>query len=678
MPATAAIDSNPLLQALGVPAYDRIQARHVEPAMTQLLAAADAALAQATGPEGPADYEALALLLDVPIERLGRAWGAVTHLAEVADSPELRAAHHDALPRITDFYTRLGADPALYDKYRHIAVSAEALNPAQRQALQHTLREFVLGGAELQGAARERFAQIQERMAELQQRYGENVLDATDRFDYLASEAEIAGVPQDVKLATRAGNGSGYHLKLQDPCYLPVMEHASDRSLRQRLYRAHVTRASELGDSDLDNTALMRELLALRQEQAKLLGYPSYAELSLVPKMAESAVQVHDFLADLAQRARPFAVRDLAELREFAARELGLSDLQPWDMAFAAEQLKQSRYAFSSTELRQYFTEPRVLQGLFGIAETLFDLEIRPGSAPVWHDSVRFFSLYRAGAPIGHFYLDLQARAGKHSGAWMDNAQQRWHRPDGLGMQLPVAILVCNFAAPVVRDGRTRPALLSHDDLITLFHEFGHGLHHLLTQVDELSVSGISGVEWDAVELPSQFMENFCWEWPVLQRLSAHVDSGEPLPRELFDKLLAARNFNSGLQMLRHMEFALYDLRIHREHDAASRLLQVANEVRTQVALAPVADFNRFAHSFSHIFDGGYAAGYYSYSWAEVLSADVWSAFEESGVFDPETGRRYRQTILEVGGSRTAMDNFKAFRGREPRIDALLRHQGMG
>jgi oligopeptidase A len=674
--------SNPLMQPLGLPAYDRIEAHHVGPAIDALLAAADQALARSTAADVAADYDSLALLLDVPIERLGRAWGAVTHLAEVADTPELRQAHHEALPRVTDFYTRLGADPALYAKYRSIAASADRLEPAQRQALQHTLREFVLGGAELQGPARARFAQIRERMAELQQRYGENVLDATDGFTCVASQAEMVGVPDDVRHATRIGPAggdarAGYRLTLHDPCYLPVMEHAQDRALRERLYRAHVTRASELGDPGLDNTALMRELLSLRQEQARLLGYPSYAELSLVPKMAESAVQVHDFLADLARRARPFAERDLAELRGFAARELGLGELQPWDMAFASEQLKQSRYAFSSTELRQYFTEPRVLQGLFGIAERLFELEIRPDSAPVWHDSVRYYSLYRGGMPIGHFYLDLHARPGKHSGAWMDNAQQRWRRPDGQGMQLPVAILVCNFAPPVVQDGRARPALLSHDDVLTLFHEFGHGLHHLLTQVDELSVSGISGVEWDAVELPSQFMENFCWEWPVLQRLSAHVDSGAPLSRELFDKLLAARNFNSGLRMLRNMEFALFDLRIHREHDAESRLLQVANEVRSQVALAPSAEFNRFAHSFSHIFDGAYAAGYYSYSWAEVLSADVWSAFEEAGVFDPETGRRYRQAILEVGGSRAAIDSFKAFRGREPSLDALLRHQGM-
>jgi oligopeptidase A len=386
---------------------------------------------------------------------------------------------------------------------------------------------------------------------------------------------------------------------------------------------------------------------------------------------------VHDFLAHLAQRARPYGERDLAELREFAARELSISDLQPWDIPYASERLKQARYDFSSTELRQYFTEPRVLHGLFRIVESLFEIQIRPDRAPVWHDSVRFFNVRRDGALIGHFYLDLYARPGKRPGAWMDHVQQRWRRPDQQAVQLPVAILVCNFAPPVPQGGQTRPALLSHDDLITLFHEFGHGLHHLLTQVDELAVSGICGVEWDAVELPSQLMENFCWQWQVLEDLSAHVDSGQPLPRALFDKLVAAKNFHSGLRMLRHMEFALFDLRIHREHDAATRLQHVAHEVREAVALMPVVDFNRFAHSFSHIFEGSYAAGYYSYSWAEVLSADVWSAFEEAGVFDPETGRRYRQSILEVGGSRSAMDSFKAFRGREPRIDALFRYQGM-
>jgi oligopeptidase A len=677
---------NPLLQPRGLPAFDRIEAAHVGPALDQLLAAADAALELAVNDAVPADYDALSKVLDVPVERLGHAWSAVTHLNEVADTPALRAAFNRGLPRVTDFHTRLGSDERLYRKYRRIVASpsVQDLCAAKQQALQHSLRDFVLGGAELQGADRQRFAQIQERAAELRQRYAENVLDATDRYAYLATGAEMAGVPQDVAAAAQAAavdehgdDERRFKLTLHEPCYLPVMDYADDRALRERLYRAHVTRASELGHPALDNSALMHELLELRQEEARLLGYPCYAELSLVPKMADSAARVHGFLSDLAQRARPFGERDLAELREFAARELALPELQPWDLPYASERLKQARFAFSSTELRQYFTESRVLDGLFRIAATLFEIDIQPDTAPVWHDSVRFFSVRRAGTLIGHFYLDLHARPGKRSGAWMDHAQQRWKRPDHGQLQLPVAILVCNFAPPVQQDGRLRPALLSHEDLITLFHEFGHGLHHLLTQVDELAVSGISGVEWDAVELPSQFMENFCWEWQVLQDLSAHVDTGRPLPRELFDKLLAAKNFQSGLRMLRHMEYALFDLRIHHETDAAERLQQIAQEIREHVALVPVVDCNRFAHSFSHIFDGGYCAGYYSYAWAEVLSADVWSAFEEAGVFDPETGRRYRQAILEVGGSRSTMDNFKAFRGREPRIDALLRHQGM-
>ena len=680
------LTGNPLLQARGLPAFDRIEAAHVGPALDQLLAAADAALELAVSDAVPADYGALSKLLDVPVERLGHAWSAVTHLNEVADTAALRTAFNQGLPRVTDFHTRLGADERLYHKYRQVAASPSArdLCTAKQQALRHSLRDFVLGGAELQGTDRQRFAQIQERAAELRQRYAENVLDATDRYAYLATSTQMAGVPEDVAAAAQATavdehgqDERRFKLTLHEPCYLAVMDHAHDRALRETLYRAHVTRASELGDPALDNTALMHELLELRQEEARLLGYPCYAELSMVPKMADSAARVHGFLSDLAQRARPFGERDLAELREFAARELALPDLQPWDLPYVSERLKQARFAFSSTELRQYFTEARVLDGLFRIAATLFEIDIQADAAPVWHDSVRFYSIRRAGTLIGHFYLDLHARPGKRPGAWMDHAQQRWKRPDQGQLQLPVAILVCNFAPPLQQDGQLRPALLSHDDLITLFHEFGHGLHHLLTQVDELAVSGISGVEWDAVELPSQFMENFCWEWQVLQELSAHVDTGRPLPRELFDKLLAAKNFQSGLRMLRHMEYALFDLRIHHETDAAERLQQIAHEVREQVALVPVAAFNRFAHSFSHIFDGAYGAGFYSYAWAEVLSADVWSAFEEAGVFDPETGRRYRQAILEVGGSRSAMDNFKAFRGREPRIDALLRHQGM-
>jgi len=669
----AAQAANPLLQALGVPAYDRIRPEHVQPALTVLLAAADAALEDAIDDAVPADYDAVSRLLDVPIERLARAWSAVTHLNEVADSPALRAAYNEMLPRVTDFHTRLGADRRLYRKYRGIAAAPQG--ESRRRALQHMLRDFMLGGAELQGAARERFARIQSRSAELRQRYAENVLDATDGFSHFATAAQMIGVSEDLRAATRVDGG--HLLTLHDPYYFPLMQTAQDRSLRELLYRAFITRASEFGDAALDNSAVMRELLELRQEEAALLGYANFAELSLVPKMADSPTRVRHFLDELAGHASPHAQRELAGLREFAARELALPDLQPWDMAYASERLKQVRHAFSSNELRAYFPEPKVLDGLFHIVQTLFDVSINAEPAPVWHDSVRHFTVRRGAAPIGHFYLDLHARPGKRSGAWMDDAQQRWRRPDHGVLQLPVALLVCNFAPPMLTDGRQQPSLLSHDDLITLFHEFGHGLHHLLTQVDDLAVSGIAGVEWDAVELPSQFMENFCWEWPVLQRLSAHVDSGEPLPRELFDKLLAAKNFHSGLGMLGQLEYALFDLRIHLETDAASRIDRVAAEVHDQVAVLPAAPFNRFAHSFSHIFDGAYDASFYSYAWAEVLSADVWSAFEDAGVFDPETGRRYRQNILEVGGSRSAMDNFMAFRGREPRIDALLRHQGM-
>ncbi len=469
------------------------------------------------------------------------------------------------------------------------------------------------------------------------------------------------------------------------------MQYVRNRAVREQLYTAYVTRASDIGPAGRDNTAVMRRLLELRGQEAALLGQPSYAALSLVPKMAESPAQVLEFLRDLSRRARPAALRDLDELRPFARDELGLAELQPWDLMFASERLKEQRYAYSEQDVKRCFTEPKVMQGLFRIIETLFEVQIRPDVAPVWHDSVRFYRIERAAfrggggtaAPAGgdaaptlvaQFYLDPYARHGKRPGAWMDHVRSRWQRPDG-GLQTPVAHLVCNFAAPLPG----QPALLTHDDVITLFHEFGHGLHHMLTRVDELGVSGIAGVEWDAVELPSQFMENFCWEWQVLQHLSADVDSGLPMPRELFDKLLAAKNFQTGLATLRQVEFALTDMTLHHRADAASHIGEIVQAVRDEVAVVPLAPFNRSLHSFSHIFPGGYSAGYYSYKWAEVLSADAWSAFEEApaGALDVATGRRYREAVLEAGGSRSAMDNFKAFRGREPRIDALLRHQGL-
>jgi oligopeptidase A len=672
--------TNPLLDTSDLPAFADIRPEHVTPALDVLLADARAALERAVGDEVPADYDALAAVLDVATERLGRAWGAVNHLNHVADTAELRAAYNANLPRVTEFYTALGADERLYAKYKAIAASpaAAGLGPARRRALDNALRDFVLSGAELQGEAKQRFARLQERAAELAQAFSEHVLDATDGYSVRVGAERLDGVPDDVREAARAAAAAegheGHKITLHAPSYFPVLQYGTDRALREQLYRAYVTRASELGDPRLDNSAPMRELLELRHEEARLLGHDTYAQVSLVPKMAESPQQVMGFLRDLARRARPYAERDLAELREFAARELALPDLQPWDIAFAAEKLKQARYAFSDQEVKQYFTEPRVLEGLFRIVETLFEVRIRADRAPVWHPSVRFYRVERGGELLAQFYLDPYARNGKRPGAWMDSVRSRWARPDdGRRVQTPVAHLVCNFAPPVGE----RPALLTHDDVTTLFHEFGHGLHHMLTQVDELGVAGISGVEWDAVELPSQFMENFCWEWEVVRRLTSHVDRGDAIPRTLFDKMVAAKNFHSGLQMLRQIEFALFDMRLHHEPDAASRVLAVADEVRDEVSVLPRVDFNRFAHSFSHIFAGGYAAGYYSYKWAEVLSADAWSAFEENGVFDPETGRRYRREILEAGGSRRALDSFKAFRGREPLIDALLRHQGM-
>jgi oligopeptidase A len=685
--------ANPLLELDGLPRFDAIRPEHVGPAVDTLLAAADAALARATSEAVPPDYDALSAVLDVATERLGRAWSAVEHLNAVADTPELRAAYTATLPRIIDFHTRLGADQRLFAKYRAVLADPKSarLSAPRQRALTNALRDFRLSGAELEGAARERYAGLQDRQAVLGQKFSEHMLDATDAYAYYASVDELAGVPPDIvqsaRSAAQAEGREGYRLTLQAPCYFPVMEYARDRGLRERFYRAHVTRASEFGPAELDNSALIRELLALRQEEAELLGYCNAAEQSLVPKMASSPAEVISFLEDLGRRARPGALRDLAELREFARTELGLPELQAWDLAYASQQLKEQRYAYSEQEVKQYFTAPKVLEGLFHIVETVFEVRIRPDTAPLWHPDARFFGIERdaagSDAPprlVGQFYLDPYARAGKRSGAWMDDVRDRWMRPEGR-LQTPVANLVCNFAAPVAVDGVARPALLTHDDVTTLFHEFGHGLQLMLTQIDDLGVSGISGVEWDAVELPSQFMENFCWEWDVVKHLTAHVDTGAPLPRALFERMLAAKNFHSGLHMLRQVELALVDMRLHTEPDAPDRVADIAAAVNASVAVLTPPAFSRTLNTFSHIFAGGYAAGYYSYKWAEVLSADAFSAFEEAGLEDPRavaaTGRRFRDTVLALGGSRHPMDVFKAFRGREPSTAALLRQAGL-
>ena len=675
--------TNPLLDFSDLPHFDAIRPEHISPALDVLLADANQALETVTAANFPAQWSDMARVLDVATERLGRAWGVVGHLHAVADSPELRAAYTEALPRVTEFWTRLGANEHLYAKYK--AMDPATLQTEQRQAHHNAVRNFVLSGAELTGAAKERFAAIQERQAELSQQFSEHVLDATDQWHCIVSSDELAGVPDDVLTATReaaqADGVEGHKLSLKMPCYLPIMQFAHSSALRETLYRAYTTRASDQAQSAQrdaqDNGPLMREILQLRQEEAQLLGYANYAEVSLAAKMAQSPQQVMDFLRDLARRARPYAERDVEEMRAFAREHLGLSDPQPWDWTYIGEKLKEARYAFSEQEVKPYFTAPKVLDGLFKIVETLFEVSIRRDHAPVWHPSVAFYRIERGSYLVGQFYLDPGARNGKRGGAWMDDVRARWLRPDNHQLQTPVAHLVCNFAEGV----GGKPPLLTHDDVITLFHECGHGLHHMLTQVNERDVSGISGVEWDAVELPSQFMENFCWEWSVLRHMTAHVDTGEPLPRALFDKMLAAKNFQSGLQTLRQIEFALFDMRLHAEVDAAQDVMRVLNEVRSEVAVLPSPPFNRMAHTFSHIFAGGYAAGYYSYKWAEVLSADAYAAFEETAAEDGspniETGRRYRQEILEAGGSRPAMASFKAFRGREPQLDALLRHQGM-
>jgi oligopeptidase A len=695
--------TNPLLDFSDLPQFATIEPAHVAPAVEVLLQEANAALEKVTAPEFPAQWKAMSSALDVATEKLSRAWGAVSHLNSVVDTPELRAAYNASLPIVTEFYTRLGSDERLYAKYK--AMDAATLNTEQAKAHSNAMRGFKLGGADLVGAAKERFAAIQERQAEIGQKFSENALDSTEAYSYYATLDELAGVPADVVHTAREGakteltkdgqsdDAKLHKLTLKMPCYLPIMQFASSSALREKLYKANTTRASELFEVDgkprteFDNSPILREILALRQEESVLLGYANFAQVSVVAKMADSPEQVITFLRDLGQRARPYALKDVADLREFAAEHLALKDPQPWDWAYIGEKLKEARYSFSELEVKQYFTAPKVLAGLFKIIETLFNVAIVKDTAPVWNEKVEFYALQRAGKTIAQFYLDQPARTGKRGGAWMDDVRARWLRPDTGALQTPIAHLVCNFADGV--DGK--PALLTHDDVTTLFHEFGHGLHHMLTQVNERDVSGISGVEWDAVELPSQFMENFCWEWDVLKHMTAHVDTGEPLPRALFDKMLAAKNYQSGLQTLRQVEFALFDMLLHKDTPAdGGDALAVLKTVRDEVAVLPAPSYSRTPHTFSHIFSGGYAAGYYSYKWAELLSADVYGAFEEAGPADTQgaspdaspsanmaAGRRYLKEILEVGGSRSAMDSFKAFRGREPTIDALLRHQGM-
>ena len=670
---------NPLLDFTSLPRFAEVLPEHVEPAVEQLIGEARSAVTAATQAESVSWATVVEPLQDAT-ERLGRAWGAVAHLNAVISSPALRDAHNAALPKITQFYTEVGLNRGLFERYKTLAENPAALTEEQRALVNHEVRDFRLSGVELEGATRERYAAIQELLADAQSKFEDNVLDATNAFSLDVTESEMKGVPEDVVNAAKtkgkaAGLAEGMcRLTLQGPCAMPVMQYAESANLRAQMYRANATRASDEGDVKFDNGAWLEKIVALRTEEAALLGYASFADVSLVSKMAESPKQVLDFIRDIARRARPFAERDLAELKVFAATEFGMGTLHAEDVMFVSEKLRQKRYAFSNDELRQYFPEDRVIAGLFRVVESIYSVRIVEGKASAWHQDVRFFEVQNErGQRIGEFYFDLYARDNKRGGAWADSARDR--RMTHGQLQTPVAYMTCNFAAPV----GDKPALFTHDDVITLFHEFGHGLHLLLTEVATLGVSGFGHVEWDAVELPSQFMENYCWEWDVLTHMTQHVETGEPLPRELFDKMIAAKNFQAGLYMLRQMEFSLFDMRLHAENGKADRaaVLTLLAEVRGEVAVITPPSYSRMPWSFAHIFGGGYAAGYYSYKWAEVLSADAFSRFEEEGVLSPIAGRAFRVEVLGRGGSRDAMTNFVAFRGRPPSVDALLRHNGM-
>jgi len=696
-----ALQNNPLLTfGRGIAAYSEIKPEHIAPAIQFLLKHAQDAVDTATDPATPSSWDQLAEPLEDATESLGRSWGVISHLNSVADTPELRAAYGEMLPEVTAFFSSLGQNLALYQKFKELSnsVAFTKLNRAQQKVIENSLRDFRLGGAELSDADKPRFAQIQDEQATLGKAFSDHVLDATDGFVHLIThESELVGLPEDAIAAAadtaKQKDLQGWAFTLHFPSYYPVMQYSENRALRRLLYEAYVTRSSELapqysqGKLAWDNTQNMLDQLRLRDEEARMLGFANFAALSLAPKMADNVEEVDRFLSNFAVKAKPFAKKDWIELCAFAKSELGLVDgLEPWDVPFASERLKQERYAFSENELKQYFPLPKVLDGLFQVIQTLFGVSIAAADLPSWHADVQSFSVSNAQDNIvAYFYLDPYARPGKRGGAWMDDARSRRVLLNG-EIQVPVAYLVCNFAPPVKVDGVLRQPTITHDDVITLFHESGHGLHHLLTQVDALGVSGINGVEWDAVELPSQFMENFCWEWEVLEKMTAHVETGKPLPRELFEKMLAAKNFQNGYMTLRQIVMSLTDWRLHSHFKAGDAkghaVLDVSRKIADEFNVIPQPEISRWINTFSHIFAGGYAAGYYSYKWAEVLSADAYSAFEEAAkltgsVLDAKTGKRYREEILEVGGSRPAAESFKAFRGREPSIDALLRHGGL-
>lgn len=672
---------NPLLDFSGLPRFAEIKPEHVTPAVDHLLAECRAAVTRVASELTAPSWETFVAPVEDAHERLARAWGQVSHLKAVMDNPEVRAVYNENLPRITQYYSELAQNLALFEKYKALEASPEfeSLNRARKKVIGNELRDFRLGGAELSPEKKSRFLEIQDELAKLGAKFEENLLDVTNSFSlFIENRDELSGIPEDVLQAAadaaKREQKAGWKFTLHAPSYMPLMQYADNRELRQQMYKAFATRASEFGKPEWDNSPLITRIIRLRHEKARLLGFPSYAHFSLARKMADTPREVADFLRQLAARAKPHALRDCNELSEFARDELRLQRMEPWDIPYVSEKLRVARYAFSDQEVKQYFPEPKVLEGLFGLVQTVYGLKIEPEPAPVWHRDVKFFRIRdREGGAVGRFYLDLYARDSKRGGAWMDDAIGR-RRKDG-ALQTPVAYLTCNFSAPVA----DLPAMFTHDEVITLFHEFGHGLHHLLTRVDEIGVAGINGVEWDAVELPSQFMENFCWEWQVIEPMTGHVKTRARLPRELFDKMLRAKNFLTGMMTVRQLEFSLFDLTLHDDFDpgGAKSVLQLLDEVRREVAVVVPPEYHRFPNSFSHIFAGGYAAGYYSYKWAEVLSADAYSLFEEMGVLSVEAGKRFWREVLGVGGSRDALESFVAFRGRKPEIDALLRHNGM-
>jgi len=676
--------TNPLLEPGELPAFSKISPAIIEPAISELIAQNRNAIAILAKQDHP-DWAGLIQPLELMNDRLEKAWSPVRHLNSVKSSPELRDAYNLCLPLLSEYATEVSQNRELYEAYRRISESADYTNfsPAQKKTINDALLHFRLGGVELEGDDRQRYQQLQTELSELQSRFENNLLDATQAWQYLTEdETELAGLPgyaiAMLRQLAEQKELAGYRVTLDMPCYLAVITYADSRSLRQAIYEGYVTRASNKGVTDKiwDNSAIMQDIVAKRQEKAKILGYSDYAEYSLQTKMASDVKQVLEFLYDLAARSRQAARNEVDERQEFAQSQGFEGELEAWDYAYYSEKLKQHRYQISDEDLKPYFADRSVIRGLFEIVARLYSIRITrvEGGIDCWHDSVGFYQIEDSqGKPIGQFFLDLYARENKRGGAWMDECVNRY-RIEGK-TQLPVAYLTCNLTPPLGDE----PALFTHDEVITLFHEFGHGLHHLLTRVDVPEVAGINGVEWDAVELPSQFMENFCWEYDALQLFARHYQSDDPLPIDLFDRMLAARNFQSALQMLRQIEFSLFDLLMHQQADitSAAQIQQILDQVRGDIAVVKTPEINCFQNGFSHIFAGGYAAGYYSYKWAEVLSADAFAAFEEEGIFNPETGNRFLQCVLEQGGSRPAMDSFRCFRGREPDIDALLRHSGI-